>query len=93
VDADDPLRPYRQIEHELEQHCCELSTKPRVIALNKIDLLEDASKLDALVAACRQLNHPVVAISAIRREGLQDLLRLLVQMLSRPSEEHPENSA
>jgi GTP-binding protein len=91
VDADDPLQPYRQIEHELQAYSAELPGKPRVIALNKTDLLADPGQLDALAAAYRQLGHPVVAISALRREGLPQLLRLLVNLLSPPAQAPPPN--
>lgn len=79
---DDVLYPYRKIEHELRSHSEVLTRKYRVIVLNKIDLLPEKRKLDEILEACRQTGHPVLAISALRREGLQELLHLLTRVLS-----------
>jgi len=84
VDKADPLRPYRQIEHELNSYSEEIRQKKRVIALNKIDLINDTEVLEELVALYRQTEHQVVAVSALQRHGLQDLLRVLTQLLSPP---------
>jgi len=81
VDGRDPLRPYRQIESELSSYSEAIQQKQRVIALNKIDLLQGAESLAKLRTAYEQTGHPVVEISALRRDGLQKLLRLLSQML------------
>jgi GTPase len=84
IDANDPLRPYRQIEHELDAYSQAIQHKQRVIVLNKIDLLHDSESLAELHAAYEQTGYPVVEISALRRDGLQNLLRLLSQMLNAP---------
>ena len=45
---------------------------------------------DRIAGAYRRLGHPVVLISALRREGLPEFLLVLVQLLSRfnqPSQE------
>jgi len=77
----DPLGPYNQIEHELNSYSDEIRQKQKVIALNKIDLLHDSELLENLFAVYRQTGHPVVVISALRRDGLQKLVQLLSQML------------
>lgn len=82
IDPEDPLRPYKQIEHELNSYSEEIRQKQTVIALNKIDLIHDAEILEELVNLYRQTGHPVVKVSALQRQGLQDLLRLLSQLLS-----------
>jgi len=84
IDLADPLRPYRQIEHELNSYSEEIRQKQRVIALNKIDLIHDAKVLEQLVELYRQTDHPVVKVSALQRQGLQDLLQLLSRSLSTP---------
>lgn len=84
IDGRDPLRPYRQIESELSSYSEAIQQKQRVIALNKIDLLQGPESLAKLRAAYEQTGHPVVEISALRRDGLQELLRLLSRMLQAP---------
>lgn len=81
VDAEDPLHPFRQIEHELKSYSQEITQKQKVIALNKIDLLEDGISAEELCNLYRRTNHPVVVISALRRQGLRELLQLLSEML------------
>lgn len=83
----DFLEQYRQIEHELASFSAEFEYKQRVIALNKIDLLSDASMLGAVVKAYETTGHPVVPISALTRKGLDDLLVLLTGILFPSSED------
>ena len=83
VDAEDPLQPCRQIERELRSYRTELAEKPRVIVLNKIDLIHDPGKLDRIAAAYRRLGYPVLLISGLQRQGLSELLLVLVQLISR----------
>lgn len=79
---EDPLRPYLQIEHELASYSARFADKVRIVALNKIDLLATPQRLETLKAAYGQLDHPVVVLSALRREGLAELLGLLVRFLT-----------
>jgi len=84
VPLDDPLEPYRQIEHELSSYSEDLCEKVRIIALNKVDLIEDPQRLEAITEPYRQTGHPVFSISALRRQGLQELVRFLVHLISQP---------
>ena len=79
---EDPLAPYHQIEHELASHSAQFADKARIIALNKIDLLAEPQKQEELATCYEQLGHPVVLISALRRDGLQRLLEQVVRFLS-----------
>jgi GTPase len=82
VAEDDPLRPYLQIEQELASFSDTFELKPRAIALNKIDLIDDADRLAAIEAAYGKLGFPVFTISALRREGLRELLGYLAGALA-----------
>lgn len=86
VSMDDPLEPYRQIEHELNSYSEELIRKKRIVVLNKVDLLEDPEQLEKMVEIYAQTGHPVFCISALRRQGLQELVRFLVQLISQLEE-------
>ncbi|MGD9503473.1 MAG: GTPase ObgE [Syntrophobacteraceae bacterium] len=83
----DPLLPYRQIEHELRSYSQKLEKKPRIIALNKVDMAPDADGLMAIRNAYAATGHPVVPISALQRQGLRELLQLIVHSLSSREEE------
>lgn len=58
----------------------EAAQKPRVTALNKIDLLEDASEVDTT------LYPNAVPVSALQKTGLDDLKATLAEVLARNME-------
>ena len=82
----DPLRPYHLIETELLQYSRKMELKPRVIALNKSDLLSEPELGHQVVRSYEELGYPVVLLSALRGDGLEELLRILTQLLSRTEE-------
>lgn len=82
IPSDDPLLPYRQIEHELTSHNEELGQKRRVIVLNKTDLLSDSERMEALAAAYCRTGHPVILLSALHRRGIEAFLDLMIRFLS-----------
>lgn len=86
LNPEEPLHPYRLIENELRSYSAHLNEKTRLIVLNKIDLMPDKESLDALVSAYRKLGHPLFLISALRKQGINALLRALVRHLSAQSQ-------
>ena len=58
-----------------------MKRKPRIIVLNKTDLLEDPEVLDKIKKAYLELGLPVLLVSALKREGLRELVRLLTSNL------------
>jgi len=82
VPSDDPLRPFRLVEHELLSYSPEMQGKPRVIALNKIDLIYEPETLHQICQSYQETGQPVVLLSALDGRGLPELLRILVQLLS-----------
>lgn len=79
---EDVLQPYFRIEHELASYSQALECKERIIVLNKVDLLSDPHDLDRILAEYRKTEHWVFGISALRRQGLKELLKSLAQRLS-----------
>ena len=84
--ADDFLLPYRQIEHELASYSEEIVRKQRIIALNKTDLFDDPSQLEAIAAAYRETGYPVVLLSALRKDGVKALIVMLLRMIAPPDD-------
>ncbi|MDR3567088.1 MAG: GTPase ObgE [Syntrophobacteraceae bacterium] len=80
--ADNPLAPFEQIEHELKSYSEDMLNKPRVVVLSKTDLLEDPELLGKIEQDYLELGAPVVLVSAPKRQGLRELVRLLTQKLS-----------
>jgi len=81
--SDNPLEQFKQIEHELESYSEDLRKKPRIIVLNKTDLVKDAKDLAKIEKSYRELGLPVLLISSLKREGLRELVRLLTKSLSK----------
>ena len=81
VSLDKPLQPWHKIETELRSYSEAFMGKKRVIALNKIDLLPDEEKLQAIIGAYQSLGVPVCAVSALTKKGLPELARVLVRLL------------
>ncbi len=73
IDETDPWQNYQMIEEELRQYSADLSDRPRVIALNKVDL-QTMGDLDALKKQFAQADLPVFVISGVTGEGVQELL-------------------
>lgn len=96
LDGSDPLRNYHTIRHELEQYSPELARKPELIALSKCELT-GADRVQARLA--RELDRPVLALSAATGTGLAQLvsaiaaelaqLRQLDRLLETPTSARP----
>ncbi len=79
---DNLLEPFKQIEHELETYSEELRKKPRIIVLNKTDLVKDTHELNRIEKCYRELGYPVLLVSSLKKEGLRELVRFLNQSLN-----------
>ncbi len=73
----DPVTDYESLSHELEAYDPRLARLPRLVVMTKIDLCDDRSRLDRW----RGEFPNFVAISAVTREGIDELLEKTWQML------------
>ena len=73
--SEDVVEDWRTILTELEAYSPELAAKPRVTALNKIDALDDEERAEKLAALEAATGKPVLSMSGVSREGLDDVLR------------------
>ncbi|HTV02707.1 MAG TPA: GTPase ObgE [Luteitalea sp.] len=83
----DPVEELDVIRRELEQYvpnadtldpdALPLAARPQVIAANRIDILADPERLDALRRRAAELDVPFHAISAVTGEGVPQLLETL----------------
>jgi len=81
MDGDDPGRDYTIILNELESYNPILLKKPRIIALNKLDLLSPPVLPDAIESYYKKLSVPFVSLSALTGEGIKKLLTLVKSTL------------
>jgi GTP-binding protein len=83
----DPVEELEVILRELEQYvpnadtldpdALPLAARPQVVAANRIDILADPARLDALREHAAALGQPFFAISAVTGEGVPALLEAL----------------
>ncbi len=78
VDSPDPQATYELLVREAAQYSPELAAKPHVVVLTKLDLLPPPGRLPEIRPAA---GAPVVAVSAVTRAGLPQLLETLWQAL------------
>ena len=78
ADSPDPQGTYELLRREAALYGPELAAKPHVVVLTKIDLLAPRTPHPALHT---QEGAPVLAVSAVTREGLPDLLESLWRTL------------
>ncbi|MDU9003225.1 GTPase ObgE [Sedimentitalea todarodis] len=71
------VEDYQTIIGELEAYGGELADKPRITALNKIDALDEEERAAALADLEQASGGPVMVMSGVSREGVQDVLRSL----------------
>jgi GTP-binding protein len=87
----DPLRDARAIVRELKKYDPALHAKPRVLVLNKMDLVppeEREARAKAFVRALRW-KGPVFEIAAINGEGTRELVYAVQEWLDRNPAEAP----
>ncbi len=81
----DPVKEARAIVAELKKYDADLAAKPRWLILNKIDMVPIDERGERIASIKRRLRHkgPVYAISALAREGLDQLINDLYTAVQR----------
>jgi GTP-binding protein len=70
----DPVDELNTVRRELELFQPELAAKPQLVAANKIDALDDESRVSELSRRARALGLPFFRISAVTGTGVPELL-------------------
>jgi GTP-binding protein len=99
--SDDPISDFRMINEELNLFNPALSAKPRVVALNKIDIPEVRERISSLEGPLRQAikearpvgmtseDTPLFFVSAATGEGVAEMLAAVVSILDTLPKEEP----
>lgn len=83
ADGRDPLEDIDTIDAELEKYSPELSLRPQIVVANKIDsILEDEPIIEEMKNYCEQLGRPLVFVSAVSGDGLDELVDLAAKTLA-----------
>jgi len=76
-----PLEDYETLSRELELYDPALASRPRVVALNKMDLPDTQAVEEDLVQYFKERELPFCAISAVTGQGVTPLLEVLWHQL------------
>ncbi|MCD8488030.1 MAG: GTPase ObgE [Desertifilum sp.] len=83
--SEDPIADFHTIHEELRLYNPDLAQRPQILALNKVDAVDESIDLEAIATQLRQLTQaPVFIISAVARTNLEPLLQQVWQMLESP---------
>lgn len=78
----DPVEDYHTVMRELESFKTDLSERPQILVANKIDLLgDDKIRLARLRELAERKNLPFFALSALKAQGIKELVNALAQKL------------
>ena len=78
----DPVQDYSTVIEELEAFDDSLVRRPQFLVANKIDLLgTDKQRVEKIKYLARRLGLPFFAISALKREGIKDLITAMAKEL------------
>ena len=81
VTAEDPIADYQTIQQELEAYGQGLIARPQIIALNKIDAMDEETS-ELIRAELQDISHqPIHTVSAVSREGLDTLIQKIWSIL------------
>jgi GTP-binding protein len=78
----DPIKDFDIIENELKSYAADLSDRPRIVALNKVDLPDGKAMADMVEPLLRQRGYEVFQISAAARIGLEPLLYAMAKLVT-----------
>ncbi|HEX5502711.1 MAG TPA: GTPase ObgE [Thermomicrobiales bacterium] len=82
LEGRDPLDDFATIEAELAAYDPALAAKPRLVAINKLDLPEARERLPALRAALEARGFDVLGLSAATSQGVRELARETLSRLA-----------
>ncbi len=82
TDGRDPADDIAKINGELAKYSPELSERPQIIVANKTDSADmESEAVKNFIDYCNSLSYPVVYVSAVTGEGLDELVRLTYERL------------
>ncbi|XEU80802.1 GTPase ObgE [Tistrella mobilis] len=78
VTAEDPVKDYRIVRGELEAFGHGITDKPEIVALSKIDAVDDDTLALVKDYVEEELGRPVLALSGVSRRGVTEALHALL---------------
>ena len=82
----DPIRDYEAIRRELACYDAELAKRTEIVAINKVDVVDEHERLEPIEAALRERCGEVFRISGATGEGIPELLGEVARALREVNE-------
>lgn len=83
-----PTQDFYKINEELKNYSKKLASKEQIVVANKMDSLTDKTLLEELEKVCKDNNLKLFKISAVTKQGLDELIEYVAQKLKEiPKEE------
>jgi GTP-binding protein len=76
----EPVEDFHALNTELEQYDSALCQRPQLVVANKIDILQDNTRLAILQTFCQDRQLPFLAISAATGQGVRELVQAMTQL-------------
>ena len=83
----DPVEDLDTVRRELELFQPAFAMRPQIVAANKLDAVDDSTRVERLGQRASQLDLPFFQISAVTGMGMPELLEAMWQRLSLPQVE------
>ena len=85
VDAtqEDVIGAYRTVRHEMAEYGGGLSDKAEIVGLNKCDALDAGATADIQAALQAETDSPVMALSGVSKQGVDEVLLALLAEIRR----------
>jgi GTP-binding protein len=77
--SEDVVKDYMMIRKELELYGHSLVSKPEIVVLNKIDIIDDSSLKKKKAKLEEKVGGLVIAISAETKDGVSEMLNLVIK--------------
>lgn len=87
MEGRDPIEDYHKINKELKLYNERLGKRPQIIAANKMDIPEAKENYERLKAFAREEGIEIFPVSAATKEGLQEMIERVSQVLDAYVEE------
>lgn len=89
----DPWTDFLTINRELREYDEKLASRPQIVVLNKMDLLEAQEQWPTIKAKAEEAGYPAFAISAAAQQGTRELMQYASQRLDELEREEAERIA
>jgi GTP-binding protein len=81
-----PISAYQKLRDEMSAFDIDLTSKPSVLVLNKIDLIPEMAQRQKILDELRELGHEIMTISSVTGEGITELVHRMASLAAEGAE-------